>query len=279
MDHDLISAIEGIQGNGDGLLLMKKSNTGEDEALSAITRDSHLLQAYTKNKLLLTIPYESVTEYLYLLEHVAREVEYHAANRAMFYLAAAVSDFYVPRSDMHEHKIQSRDENMRLDLKRVPKCLGLLTQCWAPNAYVVSFKLETDEALVVGKAQRAIHDYGVHLVVANQLQTRRNLVQLVDESSVTKIEKGNECRIDDKLVDAVVERFLSPDRLCQLAPALIVDAVDGRREKHGHSDINANSNPKHKVAGLELSTSELNSVLIGIAALVGVVVGRLSKRI
>ena len=97
---------------------------------------------------------------------------------------------------------------MRLDLKRVPKCLGLLTQHWAPNAYVVSFKLETDEALVIGKAQKAIREYHVHLVVANQLQTRRNLVQLVDKSSVTKIEKGNECRIDDKLVDAVSRGFL-----------------------------------------------------------------------
>ena len=218
VDHDLISAVRGIQEKEGGLLLralMKKNNEDKEKAVSAIERDSHLLKAYTRHKLLLTIPFESVTEYLYLLEHVAREVEFHAAKRAMFYLAAAVSDFYVPRSDMHEHKIQSKDGDMRLDLKRVPKCLGLLTQHWAPSAYVVSFKLETDETLVIEKAQKAIREYHVHLVVANQLQTRRNLVQLVDKSSVTKIEKGNDSRIDDKLVDVVSERFLvSPDRDC-----------------------------------------------------------------
>ena len=39
------------------------------------------------------------------------------------------------------------------------------------SAYVVSFKLETDETLVIEKAQKAIREYHVHLVVANQLQT------------------------------------------------------------------------------------------------------------
>lgn len=50
-----------------------------------------------------------------------------------------------------EHKIQSRDGQLTLDLEQVPKALGVLTGCWAPRAVVVSFKLETDEQLLITK--------------------------------------------------------------------------------------------------------------------------------
>ena len=48
--------------------------------------------------------------------------------------------------------------------------LGQLTTVWAPRAFVVSFKLETDANILVKKAAGAIANYGVHLVVANLLQ-------------------------------------------------------------------------------------------------------------
>jgi len=79
---------------------------------------------------------------------------------------------------MTTHKIQS-SSGLQLDLKQVPKRLGVLTREWAPQAFVVSFKLETDAALVETKARAAIDKYGVALVVANQLQTRRDIVYLV----------------------------------------------------------------------------------------------------
>lgn len=90
----------------------------------------------------------------------------------MFYLAAAVSDFYVPWPEVPEHKIQSRDGKMALTMENVPKCLGLLRNEWAPRAFHVSFKLETDEDLLISKAQKSIEAYGVHCVVANMLHTR-----------------------------------------------------------------------------------------------------------
>ena len=79
---------------------------------------------------------------------------------------------------MTTHKIQS-STGLQLDLKQVPKRLGVLAREWAPEAFVVSFKLETDAALVETKARAAIDKYGVALVVANQLQTRRDVVYLV----------------------------------------------------------------------------------------------------
>lgn len=93
-------------------------------------------------------------------------------SRVMFYLAAAVSDFYVPWPDLPEHKIQSRGGALNLQLQQVPKCLGLLRNEWAPDAFHVSFKLETDEELLLKKAKAAITNYGMHCVVANELHTR-----------------------------------------------------------------------------------------------------------
>jgi hypothetical protein len=42
---------------------------------------------------------------------------------------------------------------------------GVLHHAWAPSAYIVSFKLETDASLLHGKAQKAMQRYGVHAVV------------------------------------------------------------------------------------------------------------------
>jgi phosphopantothenate-cysteine ligase len=44
-------------------------------------------------------------------------------------------------------------------LKLVPKMLEPLVNIWVPNAYVVSFKLETDEDLLIDKARGALNKY------------------------------------------------------------------------------------------------------------------------
>ena len=53
----------------------------------------------------------------------------------------------------------------------------LVRRC--PNAFTVSFKLETDEKLLIPKALGAIKKYGIHCVVANLLQTRYDTAVLV----------------------------------------------------------------------------------------------------
>lgn len=75
---------------------------------------------------------------------------------------------------MCEHKIQS-SSGLTLELDQVPKVLGKLCKEWAPQSFIVSFKLETDETIVQSKAKGAIEKYGVHLVIANLLQTRRDV--------------------------------------------------------------------------------------------------------
>ena len=57
---------------------------------------------------LLLLPYVTVVEYLWLLREIAVLMR-PLGGDALFFLAAAVSDFYVPRDRMVEHKIQSSE--------------------------------------------------------------------------------------------------------------------------------------------------------------------------
>jgi hypothetical protein len=78
---------------------------------------------------------------------------------------------------MSMHKIQSNSSALDLHLDPVPKMLLALKSTWAPESYVISFKLETDPDLVIAKARGAIAKYHVNMVIANQLQVR--LIRIV----------------------------------------------------------------------------------------------------
>lgn len=68
---------------------------------------------------------------------------------------------------------------LNLRLHQVPKALHTLRTSWAPDAMVVSFKLETDPTLIARKAGEALRKYHVHMVVANILETRKDTVYLI----------------------------------------------------------------------------------------------------
>ena len=57
--------------------------------------------------------------------------------------------------------------------------MGLLRQTWAPDAFVISFKLETDKAILRQKAERAVERYGCHMVIGNLLQSRHDKVWIL----------------------------------------------------------------------------------------------------
>lgn len=152
-----------------------------------------------QNNRLLLLPFTTVSEYMFELRSMAKLMRPLGAN-ALFYLAAAVSDFFIPRSRMAEHKIQSSElpphmqgsavedeiytgENQEqpshrkklvVNLDPVPKFLHQLVDGWAPEgSMVVSFKLETDPSLLVYKARTALQRYSHHLVIGNLLSTRK----------------------------------------------------------------------------------------------------------
>lgn len=144
-----------------------------------------------------SVPFTSVHEYLFLLRDAVLAMR-PAGARAMLILAAAVSDFYVPDQELAEHKIQSSTgaaegakSGLTLHLRDVPKLLGCIklgtdgehrVEPWAPAAFVVSFKLETNASILIAKAAAAIRKYGVDLVCANQLQSYKKEVTLVRQS-------------------------------------------------------------------------------------------------
>ncbi|KAF1974333.1 DFP-domain-containing protein [Bimuria novae-zelandiae CBS 107.79] len=156
-----------------------------------------VLRQYTQVKRegrLLILSFVTITEYLWDLREVAQLMR-PLGPRAMFYLAAAVSDFFVPRDRMVEHKIQSNEEfavtnessdgtapaaaartegrKLVIDLEPVPKFLKQLVDGWAPDGIIVSFKLETDPSILVKKAKYALEKYSHHLVIGNLLNTRK----------------------------------------------------------------------------------------------------------
>lgn len=127
---------------------------------------------------LITISFRTVEDYLAKLQICAESLAI-TQSLAMFFLAAAVSDFYIPAEDKSVHKIQSSEYNtdtLTLQLKPVPKVMGCLRLSWAPNAFLVAFKLETDIEILRQKASRSVEKYGCHMVIGNIMQTRHDKV-------------------------------------------------------------------------------------------------------
>lgn len=158
-----------------------------------------------KKNMLLTLPFTTINDYLFVLRSVSQLMRPLGSN-GLLYLAAAVSDFFVPPERMVEHKIQStnatetkeskataeaavaeeetfdnfdssprvpRSKRLIVDLDPVPKFLKNLVDGWAPEGMIVSFKLETDPQILVHKAEYSLDRYQHHLVIGNLLSTRK----------------------------------------------------------------------------------------------------------
>ncbi|KAJ7109621.1 DNA/pantothenate metabolism flavoprotein [Mycena crocata] len=126
-----------------------------------------------------TLTFVTVDDYLWLLRAVSQELSV-LRRRAMYYLAAAVSDFFLPRQKMSEHKIQSGKGSLHIEMDQVPKVLKPMVEEWTRDGYIVSFKLETDDGLLIPKARAALERYGHQVVIGNELHTRKFQVVFVE---------------------------------------------------------------------------------------------------
>ncbi|EGO03721.1 hypothetical protein SERLA73DRAFT_165324 [Serpula lacrymans var. lacrymans S7.3] len=131
-----------------------------------------------------TLTFVTVNDYLWLLRAVSQEMSILRRN-AMYYLAAAVSDFFLPRQKMSEHKIQSGKGSLHIEMDQVPKVLKPMVAEWTREGYIVSFKLETDLSLLIPKARQALQRYGHQVVIGNDLHHRKHRVVLVYPSSLS----------------------------------------------------------------------------------------------
>ncbi|RLV89131.1 Phosphopantothenate--cysteine ligase CAB2 [Spathaspora sp. JA1] len=165
--------------------MTENDESGKIEINSKYTEEMLLVlrkynQAQANNTLLL-VPFTTVNQYLYTLKSGA-ELLHEIGSQGLFYLAAAVSDFFIPKSRMSEHKIQSSatvDGQLQINLSQVPKFLSRLVDNWAQGAMFVSFKLETDINILIQKAETALQRYNHQLVIGNLLQTRKKEVVFV----------------------------------------------------------------------------------------------------
>jgi phosphopantothenate-cysteine ligase len=165
-----------------------KSSGPSNIAVTPSKRDD-LLDVLTTYKsvqqsgMLHTLTFVTVNDYLWLLRAVSQELSV-LGRSVLYYLAAAVSDFFLPRQKMSEHKIQSGKGSLLIEMDQVPKILKPMVDEWTPDGFIVSFKLETDLALLVPKSRAALERYGHHLVIGNELHRRKHEVVFVSREQL-----------------------------------------------------------------------------------------------
>lgn len=102
----------------------------------------------------------------------------------------------------------------------VPKILSPLVKDWAPQAFVISFKLETDPRILLEKARRALDTYRHQVVVANVLDSRRGYVVVVTPETQTELiltdeDEKEEVEIEDRIVSNLASahsKFISQQK-------------------------------------------------------------------
>eukprot|EP00775_Hariotina_reticulata_P013340 gene13340-13468_t len=213
-------AVEGGSGSNDGIastgeaVHSKASYRLQEPAAGRVAGILHKVAEVQRAQLLLSIPFTTIFEYLQHLKTIAAAARPYGPQ-VMFYLAAAVSDFYIPWSHLVEHKIQSSAGPLTLRLHKVPKMMHALRHDWAPTAMIVSFKLETDESILLAKAGGALTRYHVNAVVANLLHTRKDRVLIVQQGSGSKrqqqVDAGHGSSMDVEAQLQVIEVLRAAD--------------------------------------------------------------------
>ncbi len=151
-----------------------------------------------KLDLLLKIDFQTVSDYLTLLKYICTRLSV-LNKKALVYLAAAVSDFYLPKDEIPLHKIQSIIGSLNINLKQVPKLLGLLASDWCKNAFIVSFKLETDSSMLYTKCKSSLLKYKHNLVIGNILNERKTSVYVLKND---EIDVFHEIRLSQDKLDS-----------------------------------------------------------------------------
>ena len=142
---------------------------GEQNAMKSILDSYKLVKS--KN-LLYSVSFVTVFDYLFLLRGIAQlmngspERGPSVGPRGLYYLAAAVSDFFLPQQKMvslaqtqyhfasdcctkSEHKIQSGKGSLVIEMDQVPKILSHVVKDWGAEGMVVSFKVNQPDGLVL----------------------------------------------------------------------------------------------------------------------------------
>lgn len=187
----------------DGHLVINKSH----KEYASYTRK--IDQANKFRSSVLEIEFEDLFAYLYgvltfgsILEEVKSSQsgpagDFSKSPTILLYLAAAVSDFYMPISKMPEHKLQSRELakskscGLELTLAPTPKLLPIFRER-CPSLLLITFKLETDQAILQAKMEKSMSEAKSNFVCGNLLSTRYQEMWIkVWEGPTVRVELDN----------------------------------------------------------------------------------------
>jgi phosphopantothenoylcysteine synthetase/decarboxylase len=139
----------------------------ENEA--SLTRFYNALAFWkTKRHLYSEKTYNTFEDYMVGLRKL---IEQHQPT--VIVLAAAVSDYGV--ANFVDGKIRSKDSDLSIQLKALPKVISKV-KGWAPNAYLVGFKLLVDSSDddLISDAKKSIAENDCDMIVANDLRDIKN---------------------------------------------------------------------------------------------------------
>ncbi|XP_015072783.1 phosphopantothenate--cysteine ligase 2-like [Solanum pennellii] len=195
--------------------LLECFSVADDSSIEVDALHAEIVKrAITENRaavaegILLKLSFTTIFEYLQILQLISVSLRDFGPS-AIFFLAAAVSDFYVPWESMALHKIQSASGPLDIRLAQVPKMLSVLRNEWAPMAFHISSKLETDTDILLAKANMALKKYKMHMVIANELSTRKEEVIVVTDQEKVTVRRDSTragAEVESPLVELVVDR-------------------------------------------------------------------------
>lgn len=181
-----------------------KKNNNNREFQNLFEKNKKLYEKYSNN--IVYIDYNDIETYLELYEYISKKLSIFG-KRSVIFLAAAVSDFYIPKEKISENKIQSNEEGLMIQLFPIKKEIYKIKTEWNPNSFLISFKLETDKDILFQKANKAIIKTKSDLIVANLLQTRYKIVYFISPNEkVDIIEQKGEDNIEKEIVNEIVKR-------------------------------------------------------------------------
>lgn len=141
---------------------------GKDAANKVQSIVDDFVKVWKYNKNYEESVYRNFDEYMIGLESLVK-----SSNPDVIVLAAAVSDYGV--DNYVDGKIRTKDSDMVIKLKPLPKVISKVKE-WAPNAYLVGFKLLVDstDGELIANAKKSVVDNKCDMVVANDLRDIKN---------------------------------------------------------------------------------------------------------
>ncbi|CAF1319896.1 unnamed protein product [Rotaria magnacalcarata] len=167
---------------------------------SQSNQNLYLNQYHKHQKSLLLIPFQTVADYLTGLQQICCLLKPFGRS-ALIYACAAVSDYYIPDDELTEHNF-----------------IGSKGICTQPIAFVISFKLETDEKILEEKCLQSANKYNQDIIIGNMLKTRTHQVRIFERTTkqwttINRLQSNSE---EKEIEYRIIEFLCNKHRIYQM---------------------------------------------------------------